>query len=143
MLYPERVAEESKKSITRRRFLQLSGLGAATGLLAYSGEFERHDLQITQRTIELKRLSPALEGLRIAQVSDVHFEQYTEPSFVRHVVDEVNRLSPDLVVFTGDYVSEGPMPKLSRRRAAIPARKSCLESPARSAGACWETTTPG
>lgn len=120
MLYPERVAEESKKSITRRRFLQLSGLGAATGLLAYSGEFERHDLQITQRTIELKRLSPALEGLRIAQVSDVHFEQYTEPSFVRHVVDEVNRLSPDLVVFTGDYVSEGPMPEAFAAKSSYP-----------------------
>src|SRR6185437_12290183 len=69
MLYPESVAEESKHSITRRRFLQLSGLGAA-GLLVYSGEFERHHLQITQRTIELKRLAPALDGLRIAQISD-------------------------------------------------------------------------
>jgi len=73
MLYPESVAEESKHSITRRRFLQLSGLGAA-GLLVYSGEFERHHLQITQRTIELKRLAPALDGLRIAQISDIHFE---------------------------------------------------------------------
>lgn len=109
MLYPREVAEESKHSITRRRFLQLSGLGAV-GLLLYSGEFERHHLEITQRTIELKRLSPALDGLRIAQVSDIHYEQYTEPSFARHVVAEVNRLEPDIVLLTGDYVSEGPMP---------------------------------
>ncbi len=103
------MAEDSKHSITRRRFLQLSGLGAA-GVLAYSGEYERHDLEITHRTVELTRLSPALDGLRIAQLSDIHFEQYTEPDFVRHVVDQVNRLAPDLVLFTGDYVSEGPMP---------------------------------
>ncbi|MHB1796032.1 MAG: twin-arginine translocation signal domain-containing protein, partial [Acidobacteriaceae bacterium] len=32
------MAEDSKHSLTRRRFLQLSGLGAA-GVLAYSGEY--------------------------------------------------------------------------------------------------------
>lgn len=109
MLYPREVAEDSKHSITRRRFLQLSGLGAA-GLLVYSGELERHHLEITYRTAELTRLSPELDGLRIAQLSDFHYEQYTEPSFVRHVVEEVNRLAPDMVLLTGDYVSEGPMP---------------------------------
>ncbi len=119
MLYPREVAEDSKHSITRRRFLQLSGVGAA-GLLVYSGEFDRHDLQITQRTVELKRLSRALDGLRIAQVSDIHYEQYTEPSFVRHVVNEVNRLAPDLVVLTGDYVSEGPMPQAFGAKSSYP-----------------------
>ncbi len=119
MLYPREVAEEYKHSITRRRFLQLSGLGAA-GLLLYSGEFERHHLEITQRTIELKRLSPALDGLRIAQVSDIHYEQYTEPSFARHVVAEVNRLEPDIVLLTGDYVSEGPMPAAFGAKTSYP-----------------------
>jgi predicted MPP superfamily phosphohydrolase len=119
MLYPERVAEESKHFVTRRRFLQLSGLGAA-GLLVYSGEFERHDLEIAHRTVELNRLPMALDGLRIAQVSDVHFEQYTEPSFVRHVVDEVNRLAPDIVVLTGDYVSEGPLPQALGAKSSYP-----------------------
>lgn len=110
MLYPEGVAEESKHFVTRRRFLQLSGLGAA-GVLVYSGEFERHHLEVTHRTIELKRLAPALDGLRIAQISDIHYEQYTEPSFARDVVSEVNRLAPDVVLLTGDYVSDGPLPK--------------------------------
>ncbi len=84
-------------------------MGAA-GILAYSGEYERHHLEITQRTVELTRLHPALDGLRIAQLSDFHFEQFTEPFFVRQVVEQVNRVAPDLVLITGDYVSEGPMP---------------------------------
>jgi hypothetical protein len=109
----------SHSRITRRRFLQLSGLGAA-GLLVYSGEFERHRLQITYRTIELKRLSPALDGLRIAQVSDIHYDQYTEPSFARHVVAEVNRLAPDMVLLTGDYVSEGPLPSTYGAKSSYP-----------------------
>ena len=119
MLYPRGVAQDSKHSVTRRRFLQLSGLGAA-GLAMYSGGFERHDLQITYRTVELKRLSPAFDGLRIAQISDIHYEQYTEPSFVRHVVNEVNRLAPDVVALTGDYVSEGPMPNSFGAKSSYP-----------------------
>jgi uncharacterized protein len=120
MHYPERVAEESKHLVTRRRFLQLSGAGAAAGLLAYSGTFERHDLQITQHTIELKRLSPALDGLRIAQISDIHYEQYTEPWYAQHIVAEVNRLAPDMVLLTGDYVSTGPMPRAFGARSSYP-----------------------
>jgi predicted MPP superfamily phosphohydrolase len=110
---------DSKPRITRRRFLQLSGLGAA-GMLVYSGEFERHRLEITHRTIELERLSPALDGLRIAQLSDFHYEQYTEAFFLRRAVNEVNRLAPDLVVLTGDFVSEGPMPSSYGAKSSYP-----------------------
>lgn len=133
MHYPERVAEESKHLVTRRRFLQLSGAAAAAGLLAYSGAFERHDLQITQRTIELKRLSPALDGLRIAQISDIHYGQYTEPSFARHVVAEVNRLAPDIVLLTGDYVSTGPLPHAFGARSSYPCAEilSTIQCPER------------
>ena len=102
----------------------------------YSGEFERHDLQVTQRTIELRRLAPALDGLRIAQISDIHFEQYTEASFVRRVVDEVNQLAPDIVVLTGDYVSEAPLPKSYGAKETIRVRRSSPESNARKDGAC-------
>ena len=110
---------DSQRRITRRRFLQLSSLGGA-GLLVYSGEFERHRLEITHRTVELTRLSPALDGLRIAQLSDVHYEQYTEPYFVRDVVEQVNKLAPDLVMMTGDYVSEGPLPRSYGAKSSYP-----------------------
>jgi predicted MPP superfamily phosphohydrolase len=114
------VAENSKQhGITRRRFLQLSGLGAA-GVLAYSCGYERHHLDITQRTVELARLPAALDGLRIAQLSDFHYEQYTEPYFIREVVAQVNRLAPDLVLLNGDYVSEGPRPSKKGAQSSYP-----------------------
>lgn len=100
--------EDPKPRFTRRRFLQLSALGAG-GLLAYSGEYERHNLEITHRTVELARLPPALDGLRIAQISDIHFEEYTEAYFLREIVAKINKLAPDVVVLTGDFVSEGPL----------------------------------
>ena len=38
----------------------------------------------------------------------------------RQVVEEVNRLAPDLVLLTGDYVSEGPMPKAYGAKSSYP-----------------------
>jgi uncharacterized protein len=113
------VPEDSSHRITRRRFLQVGGL-SAVGVLAYSGEFERHRLEITQRTVELARLPAALDGLRIAQISDIHYEQYTEPYFIREVVAQVNRVSPDLVVLNGDYVSGGPEPSIKGAESSYP-----------------------
>jgi predicted MPP superfamily phosphohydrolase len=56
----------------------------------------------------LAKLPDAFRGYRIAQISDIHFDEYTEASFVRRVVDQVNRLAPDLVLLTGDYISNSP-----------------------------------
>lgn len=118
--------------LTRRRFLQFGGLGAA-GILAYSAEWERHHLQVTERTITLDRLNPSLDGLRIAQISDIHYDQFTEPWFVRQVVAEVNRQRPDLVVLTGDYISEGPMPGRWDQKTAYPCAEilSAIQCPQR------------
>jgi uncharacterized protein len=104
MAFPEPV---SHRRISRRRFLTAT-MGAAAGLALYSGEIERHWIEITRRVIHLSRLPAALDGLRIAQLSDIHMDEYTEPFFLRHAVDEINRLSPDAVVLTGDYVTKGP-----------------------------------
>lgn len=113
------MSETPQLHVTRRRFLQLSALSVA-GLLAYSSEYERHHLEITHRTVVLTRLSPALDGLRIAQLSDFHYEQYTEPYFIREVVAQVNRLAPDVVLLTGDYISEGPLPHWRGRLTSYP-----------------------
>jgi predicted MPP superfamily phosphohydrolase len=104
------VLKDTQSRISRRRFLQLSGLGVA-GVLACAGLYDSHHLEVTHRTIELTRLAPALDGLRIAQISDLHYEQFTPPWFIRQVVAEVNRQAPDLVLLTGDFITEGPMPE--------------------------------
>lgn len=108
-----------KRLITRRRFLTLSG-ASAVGVVAYAGAFDPHHLEITHHTIRLQKLSPAFDGLRIAQLSDIHYEQFTQPGFVREVVDQVNRIQPDVVLLTGDYISEGPMPNHFGAESSVP-----------------------
>jgi len=99
---------EQKTLLTRRNFL-LGSAAAAGGLALYSGEIARHEISIETPTLALAKLPDAFHGYRIAQISDIHFDEYTEPSFVRRVVGEVNRLAPDLVLLTGDYISNTPL----------------------------------
>lgn len=94
--------------LTRRAFLGL-GAGAAASLALYAGTHGRHQLELERRTISIRNLPEAFHGFRIAQISDIHLAEYTEPWFVTHVVDRVNALKPDLVLITGDYVCMGPI----------------------------------
>ena len=94
--------------LTRRAFLGL-GAGAAAGTALYAGTHGRHQLELARRTIAISNLPEAFAGFRIAQISDIHFAEYTEPWFVEHAVDRLNALKPDLVLITGDYVCMGPV----------------------------------
>jgi predicted MPP superfamily phosphohydrolase len=96
--------------LTRRNFLGLAATSVA-GLAFYAGEIARHELEIVFRTIALRRLPEAFAGLKIVQISDFHFEEYTEAVFLEAVVRKVNALAPDLVVLNGDFVSSNPLPR--------------------------------
>lgn len=92
------------RPLSRRRFLVTTLTGCA-GLAFYSGEIERHWVEITHREIRLRSLPPAFEGMRIVQLSDIHLAEFTEPFLLRHCIDQINRLQPDAVLLTGDFVS--------------------------------------
>ena len=95
-------------AFTRRKFLWLAA-GSAAGLAFYAGEIARHELEILELTIKIPRLPDAFAGMKIVQISDFHFREFTEAAFLRAVVRRVNDLAPELVVLTGDFVSNKPL----------------------------------
>jgi predicted MPP superfamily phosphohydrolase len=107
-------------AISRRRFFKAS-IWAVGGLALYSGEISRHWLEVVRRDISLAGLPAVMEGMRVAQLSDIHIDEFTEPFFLRDVVDQVNRLQPDIVLLTGDFVTHG----LSTQDFAVGAAWQC------------------
>jgi predicted MPP superfamily phosphohydrolase len=95
---------------TRRNFLGLAA-GSAAALVFYAGEIARHELEIIYLTIKLPRLPEAFAGMKIVQISDFHFQEYTEAAFLDAIVRKVNAEAADLVVLTGDFVSTKPLPR--------------------------------
>lgn len=88
------------------------------GLALYAGELERHWLEVVHREISIAGLPPAFEGVRLAQLSDIHLDEFTEPFLVREAIDQINRARPDYVLLTGDYVSSQVLPPDLTAKAA-------------------------
>lgn len=61
---------------------------------------------VEEVTITSPRVPEAFDGYRIVQLSDFHIGTYaTTPATVDSIVERVNSLDPDLIVFTGDLVN--------------------------------------
>jgi len=102
---------------TRRSVLKTLAYGAV-GTALYAGEVERHWIDVVHRDVFLAGLPEEFSGMKIAQLSDIHLNEYTEPFLLREAVDHINRLQPDMVLLTGDYVSAEVLPKKMTMSAA-------------------------
>src|SRR5215213_852649 len=78
----------------------LGGLGAAS--LAYMRRFEATHPTLERITLRLPALPPALDGLRIGQITDTHLGMPFAADNLRWAVEQMRREQPDLIGLTGD-----------------------------------------
>jgi uncharacterized protein len=68
-------------------------------------------LSTERLTISINGLSPALQGIRIVQLSDFHFDGLRlSEKLLQQAIAQTNQANPDLIVLTGDYVTDDPQP---------------------------------
>jgi predicted MPP superfamily phosphohydrolase len=66
---------------------------------------EPHQIVVREFDVALPNLPRKTNGLKIAQLSDLHCSALTSPAFIARAVDICNSLQPDVVALTGDFVS--------------------------------------
>ena len=96
--------------MSRRRWLGWLAGAAAPGAMAATGLYsyfvEPHWLAVRRHTVRLARLPAALDGFRVAHISDLHYHEQVVPvSYLERAVALVNAQRPDAVAVTGDLVS--------------------------------------
>lgn len=84
------------------RFAAGLALGAALGWMAFHEPFQ---VRVSDTTVRLSGLPPALEGLRILHLSDLHCGPWVADGHLRRGVARARELRPDLAVITGDFLS--------------------------------------
>lgn len=82
------------------------GAGAALAPAARAAALD-DDPRVEEVSFRLPDLDPSHDGLRVAQLSDLHVGTRTPPERIAAAIALANRLAPDLVVLTGDYLSRG------------------------------------
>lgn len=105
----EMLPAPTPKGITRSEFLMQAGIVAAAVPLAtmsfgiISGA---HDYRIRRVRVSLPNLPKAFDGIRIAQLSDIHSGSFFNRTAVRGGVEMLLNEKPDVVFFTGDLVND-------------------------------------
>jgi predicted MPP superfamily phosphohydrolase len=85
----------------------LGSYGAALLVAAYGTTLRRRWVRVVHVEVPIAGLSPALDGYRIAQMSDLHIGNFDSKERGLQWAERVNRLEPDLVAVTGDLVTTG------------------------------------
>jgi predicted MPP superfamily phosphohydrolase len=67
----------------------------------------RRWVEIHRRKMPLKGLDRAAEGMKIVQISDLHYSPVVWQRYLIQYMKWVNDLEPDLVVVTGDLITGG------------------------------------
>ena len=100
-----------KTILSRRGLLKLSttvtGIAGFLGLdrLAYAQNAGTAWLDITQLNLKLPHLDANFHGFRLVQISDIHMDGWMNRRRLEEIIRLVNAQQPDLVVITGDFVS--------------------------------------
>lgn len=56
-------------------------------------------------TLPIRHLPKALDGFSIVQFSDLHLDQTVPEYFLQKLTKRINAIKPDLIAFTGDFIS--------------------------------------
>ena len=99
---PDRPARRRRKQDPR----PLTIIKSALGEMARVALAEPFMLAIERQEIYLHRLPAGLHGLRLVHLSDFHYGPLTDSKHLERAVKAANDLRPDVIVLTGDYISQ-------------------------------------
>lgn len=92
----------TRRSFITRTFLAFCGVVAGECIL----DTQRPCI-VNRKTITLRGLPAAFDGIRIALLSDFHHGTLVPASTLRDAVRLANSLAPDLIALTGDFIDRG------------------------------------
>ena len=98
--------------------IDLATFVLAVVLVSYGYYQARRTPPVRRVNVPIADLPPALVGLRIVQISDLHIGPTIKAPFVERVVTRINELQPDLIAFTGD-LADGTVEQLATHTAAL------------------------
>jgi hypothetical protein len=79
---------------------------AITTLLLLAGYFGSRRLVVREVEARVPGLPEAFDGVRIAQISDLHVGPQTSRRFLHRVAETVRLATPDIIAVTGDVVDD-------------------------------------
>ena len=105
---PKKEINKSENPISRSEFLVKAGLGvAAIPLVSLTNGIisGAYDYRVRNQVVYFPNLPKAFDGIKLAQISDVHSGSFYNKKAVLGGVEMLMAQKPDFVFFTGDLVN--------------------------------------
>ena len=83
----------------------LAFIAVFVGTYFYAKYFGTIGFKVNEYIIEDKDISKDYDGLQIVHLSDIHFDDDLNVDNFKKIISDVNLHKPDIVVFTGDLIS--------------------------------------
>lgn len=105
----EKVISDGEVSLEdRRKFI--TNIGLITAAIPFSGLIYgairgKYSYKVWEHSLKFKDLPVSFNGLRIAQLSDIHSGSLDNPEAVQQGLDELMQHKPDIILLTGDLVN--------------------------------------
>ncbi len=113
-----RKPNRAERRVFFRKSLNMGILGVAGVLTGYGLYEARRRPEIVNITIPFRALPEDFENLRIVQISDIHAGPTLKRDYVEKIVEQVNSVNPDIIVFTGD-IADGSVAYLKNDVAPL------------------------
>ena len=106
------VPDPSKRKFLLNSF-NLGIVGISGVMTAYGVYGSRFNHQIKRIQIPFNNLPDSLQDFKIVQITDLHIGLTITKDFIEEIVDKVNSLKADMIVFTGDF-ADGSVEQLEK-----------------------------
>jgi hypothetical protein len=135
----------------RRKLLRVAhaaAVAAPLGLIGFGIVVSRRQFELNEVAITIPGLAKDLDGLRLAQVTDIHLGPFLSRSELARVVGMVNETRPHVALVTGDLITikGDPLDDCLRVLAGLRAEAGilgCMGNHENYAGALNRATTEG
>jgi hypothetical protein len=107
-IFPKKELVKSENPISRSEFLVKAGLGvAAIPLVTLTNGIisGAYDYRVRKQTVYFPNLPKAFDGIKLAQISDIHSGSFYNKKAVLGGVEMLMAQKPDFIFFTGDLVN--------------------------------------
>lgn len=101
----------------------------ASGIGIWPRYIEPRLLEITRLILPITHLPKELDGFKILQFSDLHWNGCFSKSLQKKMIRKVNALQPDVIVFTGDFICRSKLENpegLKNTLKALKAKVGCF-----------------
>lgn len=75
-------------------------------LIFYSRYIATTGLVTKEITINNQNIESDFDGLKIVHFSDLHYKRIITKKRINKIIDEINLINPDIIVFTGDLIDD-------------------------------------